>query len=80
VGNHALAWRSRYCRNVRLADAYGEYLEPDWPGELRCGDCGKLLAKLVNAPFRVMCPDRQLRYNKLSTVPYPYILPNWRFT
>ena len=47
---------SRQCDSVRLADAYGEYAEPKWPNELRCGECGKLLAELVNAPFRVMCP------------------------
>ena len=41
---------------MRLPDPYGDDVETAWPGELRCVECGKLLAELVNAPFRIMCP------------------------
>lgn len=40
---------------VRPFDPYGELQPPPLSGELRCGKCGKLLAELVTAPFRVVC-------------------------
>jgi len=41
---------------VRSPDPYGDDVEAKWPAELRCSDCGKLLAELITPPFRIMCP------------------------
>jgi len=38
-----------------LPDPYGEDAAPVEPEELRCEQCGKLLAEVVTPPYRIRC-------------------------